>query len=151
MTYTDAQLDRIDSLLAERLMGWEWLPKLSCWSPTGPDATLAHTRSRREFRPTRDLVAAFEVAERLRVIGTVEEERITWFALTAPESPEPTIDERDRFTDKPPAPWADQPHWTAGLQSDFGPEGRRWIYERAACAPTPQLAISLAALNKEKP
>lgn len=56
----------IDRLVAEKVMGWEWIESLCCWCPTHKDATLAETRSKREWLPSTSIACAWEVVEKMR-------------------------------------------------------------------------------------
>lgn len=67
MTYTPAQLDRIDALVAEKVMGWKWHNRLLCWV-LGGVATLSETRSKRDYQPTRSIANAWEVVEHFGVL-----------------------------------------------------------------------------------
>lgn len=72
---TDQELD---DATARRVMGWKWCEKLLCWHPDDPSATLAQSRSRREWRPSTDISAAWSVVEKMGETLSVQIDNVGW-------------------------------------------------------------------------
>ena len=68
----------LDALVAKEVMGWEWHEKFMCWYPPGIGATLAESRSPREWHPTSNVFNDYEVLVRVR--ETWDERKLTEFA-----------------------------------------------------------------------
>lgn len=110
----------MDAAVAERVMGWQWYDGLLCWYT--PGCTLAEARSRREWTPSTDPAAAWQVVEKLGL--SVVKSADGWYAIKPHDIEHGSV----RGTDHP----------TLTL---IGAEG-----ETFACAETMPLAVCLCAL-----
>lgn len=70
---SDFDLNKINSIIAEKVMGWNYHDKLMCWVPTRKkDATLDDTRSKREWNPTTSIADATEMENEIDILAVYE-------------------------------------------------------------------------------